>query len=122
MHLTRTMAFVFQRWSLQLTGAVLIGAVLVTGSLGCQSKKTDSTTERPVATVIATDSSLSVRESVPAGWVTFQMENKGTAHHSFKLRKLPEGQTFADYRRGVLAPADSFQAMLVEGRIDSSSY
>ncbi len=103
-------------------GALLIGFVLVAGSLGCQSQEADSTSERPIAEVIATDSSLSVREAVPAGWVTFRMENEGTAHHSFKLRKLPEGQTVANYRRAVLAPADSFEALLVEGRIDSSTY
>jgi hypothetical protein len=78
--------------------------------------------DRPVANVVATDSALEVRDTVPAGWVTFRMTNEGRAHHSFKLRKLPADQTYEDYWRGLFAPADSLGTALIEGRIDSAAY
>jgi len=72
--------------------------------------------------VVASDSALEVRDTVPTGWVTFRMVNEGTRHHSFRLRKLPEDKTFKDFQRAVLLPADSLEKALVEGRIDSASY
>ena len=78
--------------------------------------------DRPVVDVTATDTALHLRSAVSSGWVTFRMTNEGSAHHSFKLRRLPDGRTFADYRRGLLAPADSLETAVLAGRIDSTDY
>jgi hypothetical protein len=91
----------------------------LTGSAQVQSEAPASP---PVVTIVASDSSLDLQDDVPSGWVTFRLENEGSQHHSFKLRKLPDGQTFADYQSGLLAPADSFEKAVVEGRIDTATY
>ena len=78
--------------------------------------------DRPVVDVTATDTALHLRSEVPSGWVTFRMTNEGSAHHSFKLRRLPDGKTFADYRGDLLVPADSLERAVLAGRIDSAAY
>ena len=96
--------------------------LLLVVAVGCQFPEDDTTHDRPVVEVVASDSSLQSRSTVPSGWVTFRMENEGTAHHSFKLRKLPKGQEFEEYRRGLFVPADSLEEALVEGKIDTATY
>jgi len=105
-----------------LISTLLLGALLLTGVPGCSSSPDRSSTERPVVEVAASDSSLSLRDSVSSGWVTFRMTNEGRAHHSFKMKRLPAGVTFEHYRRSLLAPFDSLQAALVGGRIDTATY
>ena len=105
-------------FSILLIG-VLLAPLLLTGSAWGQS---EAPTSPPVVTVVASDSSLNLQDDVPSGWVTFRLENEGSQHHSFKLRKLPDDQTFADYQSGLLAPADSFEKALVRGRIDTATY
>lgn len=103
---------------------VLLGLLFLTGVLGCQpqNEASPAQTKRAVVEVVATDSSLQTTSSVPSGWITFRMRNEGATHHSFKMRKLPPGKTIADIERGLYDPADSLEALLVEGRIDSATY
>ncbi len=110
------------RPSFLLLASLLLSGAVLTGSLGCQSQQDDSASPQPVAEVVASDSALEVRDTVPTGWVTFRMENEGTHHHSFRLRTLPDDKTYADFRRAVLAPIDSLEKALVQGRIDSAAY
>jgi hypothetical protein len=105
-----------------LLASLVLGGLLLTAAVGCQSQPDDGASPQPVAEVVASDSALEVRNTVPSGWVRFRMENEGTHHHSFRLRTLPEDKTYADVHRAVLIPADSLEKALVEGRIDSASY
>ena len=110
------------RSPLLLVASLLLGSLLLSAPLGCQSQQNGEPSSQPVAEVLATDSSLAVRDRVPAGWVTLRMENEGSRHHSFRLRKLPKDKTYADFRQAVLRPADSLEKALAQGRIDSTTY
>ncbi len=106
--------------------SLLLAVLFLPFAAGCGSDRQSgsglSEDGRPVVDVTAGDYRLEAREEVPAGWVTFRMENQGEFHHSFRLRKLPEEGTYQEYRQSLFLPADSLEAALVEGRIDTATY
>lgn len=76
----------------------------------------------PVAEMTMADYAFGTPETVPAGWVTFQMDNVGEESHEFVLGRLPEGKTLEDYRSDLVEPVDSLDQLLAEGDIDSTEY
>ncbi|HEU4557273.1 MAG TPA: hypothetical protein VFS20_05465 [Longimicrobium sp.] len=55
-----------------------------------------ATAEPRVITVVARDFAFEAPESVPAGMVTIQLQNRGQALHHMSLVKLDEGKTLQD--------------------------
>lgn len=74
----------------------------------------------PVVEITAADYAFAAPDTIPAGWVTFRMKNRGEESHHFQLRRLPEGRTFADWQEGIMAPTDSIWGLVAEGKMDSS--
>lgn len=86
---------------------------------------TDSTaaTVSPIASpgpvpvdVVAVDYSFQAPDSIPPGWTTLRLENRGREPHFVILWKLPEGKTLADYGRDVGPAFDQAYAALQEGQ------
>lgn len=73
-----------------------------------------------VVQVTARDYAFQVPDSIPSGWSTFRMENRGEEHHFLLLNRLPDGKTFQDYRREVVAPFDSVWHVLKTGAADKA--
>lgn len=69
----------------------------------------------PVVDVTAVDYAFQAPDSVPSGWVTLRMENRGAEPHHFHLYRLPDGRTHEDFREAILAPADSAKALFAAG-------
>ena len=106
------------RTSIQfLTG--LAALLLTVGLAGCQSSGDDTNENAPpVVEVTAADYAFAVPDTIPAGWVTFRMANRGKESHHFHFNRLPEGRTFADWREAFHEPADSVMQLVAEGKID----
>jgi len=62
-----------------------------------------------VVTVVARDFAFQVQDEVPAGLVTFQLQNRGASLHHMAIMKLDEGKTlqdlFAAFQAGGAPPA-----------------
>ena len=101
------------RRALGLVCVLVLGA----GLTACQPTDDGDgqTSAPPVVEVTARDYAFQVPDTIPSGWVTLQMENRGTEHHHFHLYRLPDGRTHEDFREGHLAPADSARALFKAG-------
>lgn len=99
-------------------------AMLGIGLTACQpdtdAGPNDEDDAPPVIEVTAVDYAYAVPDSIPSGWTTFQMTNKGKESHHFHLFRLPDGKTFEDYRDAYITPVDSIGQLLVAGKIDSA--
>ncbi|MEF8866773.1 MAG: hypothetical protein V5A20_13530 [Salinibacter sp.] len=111
---------------------MLLALLLTAGLVGCQSsgdgtkadaggEATGENTPSSTAQMIMADYAFGTPDSIPSGWVTFQMENVGEETHEFTLARLPQGKTYED-ARGIIELADSLEQRLVEGTIDSTAY
>lgn len=100
---------------------VFAALLLALGLMACQSgsdageQRTKDVDGSPVVEVTARDYAFQAPDSIPSGWVTLQMENRGTEHHHFHLYRLPDGRTHEDFREGHLAPADSARTLFKAG-------
>ncbi len=103
-------------------GSFLLIILLATGLIGWQnhSDEADTRSSPPVVEVEAVDYAFQAPDSIPSGWTTFRMTNKGAEHHNFHLHLLPEGRTAEDFRNAFIAPADSLWRLLRAGKIDST--
>jgi hypothetical protein len=68
-----------------------------------------------VVEITAVDYAFQSPDSIPSGWVTLRMANRGEEHHHFHLYRLPDDRTYGDYREGFLAPADGAAALFEAG-------
>ncbi|MDZ7692167.1 MAG: hypothetical protein U5K69_13715 [Balneolaceae bacterium] len=59
-------------------------------------------------------------ESIPSGWTTLRMHNKGSETHEFVLHRLPDSISYNDMHRQVIQPMDSLEQLLHDGKIDSA--
>lgn len=79
------------------------------GKAQAEPRKTAEDAPPRVVTVIARDFAFEAPDQVPAGMVTFQLENRGHALHHVSLVKLEDGKTlddvFAALRAGGPPPA-----------------
>lgn len=66
----------------------------------------------PLFEVTAVDYAFQAPDTIPSGWVTFRMRNRGEETHYFLLDRLPEGRTFEDYRDEILPVFESMQEAL----------
>lgn len=105
-------------------GLLVVALVFAGGLIGCQSEE-DGGGEfdvPPVIDVTAVDYAFVAPDTIPSGWVTFRMANEGEETHYFALNRLPEGRTFAEFRRTVVGPADSLRRLLAAGEIDTTEF
>lgn len=65
--------------------------------------KATAVDEPRVVTVIAREFAFEVPESVPAGMVTFELQNRGQALHHINIVRLDEGKTLGDVYAAVRA-------------------
>jgi hypothetical protein len=72
----------------------------------------------PVIDVTAVDYAYAAPDTIPAGWVTFRMTNKGQESHHFHLNRLPEGRSYADFREAFKKPADSLMHLVDLGKLE----
>lgn len=72
--------------------------------------------------VVMDDYAFAVVDSIPSGWTTFKMDNRGQETHEFALYRLPEDKSYQDLYREIIQPADSLQQLLLEGTIDSTEH
>ncbi|MGH7563825.1 MAG: hypothetical protein ACREK5_05330, partial [Gemmatimonadota bacterium] len=115
-----------------ITGVVLLGAVAVASLAACQGADRDQTadpvsesaTESPpsarLVEVTAVDYAFQAPAEIAPGWTTFRMRNEGQEEHFLLLSRLPDGKTFEDYRREVVAPFDSVWHSLKSRSIDKA--
>lgn len=111
----------FYNW---ITG--LSALLLVAGLGACQSNGDEQThdTPPPVVDVTAVDYAFQAPDSIPSGWVTFRMANKGEETHYFALQELPDGKSIADWRRARTAAdrtLDSLKQLIAAGTIDTGA-
>jgi hypothetical protein len=90
------------------------------GLVGCQSSGDESAVEDapPVVEITAADYAFVAPDTIPAGWVTFRMKNRGEESHHFHLDRLPDGRTYAEWKEAFKEPADSIMGLVAEGEID----
>lgn len=74
----------------------------------------------PMVEITAVDYAFQTPDSIPSGWVTFRMPNRGRDTHYFLLERLPADKTFEDYREELLPAYDSIQQALEAGPADSA--
>lgn len=82
----------------------------------------DDTSTPPVVELTMVDHAYAAPDSIPSGWVTFQMENIGEETHEFALRRLPQGKNFKDLHAEYIEPLDSLQQLRLEETIGSDVY
>lgn len=105
------------------TTALVCGAFALACQSGEQSQEGESSTSAAqaagpqVVEVTARDFAFEAPDSIPAGWTTFRMANKGQQTHFLYLGRLPDGKTFEDYKTGVLPPFDSVYHLYREGEL-----
>jgi hypothetical protein len=91
---------------MKLQPIVLSTLILVLAALAaCRSGEASS--KPAVIDVIATDFAFDAPDTVPAGWTTLQLLNKGAQTHFVVLDHLPEGRTMEDWIAAVGLPFDS---------------
>lgn len=100
----------------------LVALLLIMGLGACQSSDNAGGDDGapPVVDVTAVDYAFHSPDSIPSGWTTFRMTNKGEEMHHFHLYGLPEGKRLGDYRKDYVTPLDSLLQLLAAGRIDSA--
>ena len=105
----------------------LVALLLIAGLTACQSDEervsgdeAADETARTVVEVTAADYAFVAPDTIPAGWVTFRMVNRGEESHHFHLDRLAEGVTVAQWREAIKEPLDSLNQLLAENKIDST--
>lgn len=100
--------------------AALIPVLALLVPLACQPADNDreeTAAEPPVVEVTAVDYAFVAPDTIPSGWVTFRLENRGEELHVFDLLRLPEGKRYEDLRREYLLPADTIFPAYQQGEI-----
>ena len=99
----------------------LVALLLAVGLLSCQGAADEPAPENapPLVDVGAVDYAFQAPDSVPSGWTTLRMINRGSEHHHFHLFGMPDGRTAHTFITDVLAPADSLDRLRAAGKIDS---
>lgn len=103
--------------------AALLLLVALTGcrsgsDAGGEEAAADSASAPPVVEITAGDYAFAAPDTIPAGWVTFRMSNRGRESHHFHLDRLPEGRTVAEWREAFEHPTDSILRLEAEGEMD----
>ena len=98
-----------------LRRALVAGVLAVVLSAHSASSQEVSANGPAVVDITAVDYAFQAPDSVPSGWVTLRMENRGKELHHFHLYRLPDGRTHEDFREATLAPADSARALFAAG-------
>jgi hypothetical protein len=94
--------------------------------MACQSgsdageKRTKDADSPPVVEITAADYAFAAPDTIPSGWVTFRMENRGAESHHFHFTQLAEGWTVAEWREVAKEPLDSLIQLRRKGKIDSA--
>ena len=94
--------------------SITIGLALLLSAPSAPAQEA-SANAPPVVDIAAVDYAFQVSDSVPSGWVTLRMENRGTELHHFHLYRLPDGRTPEEFREVTLAPADSVLTLFAAG-------
>lgn len=93
-----------------LQGAVRLLAALglTVGLVACQSEPDGSADRKrdagapPVVEITAAEYAFVAPDSVPAGWVTFRLNNeKAEEVHEMDLSRLPEGVSYSDFEETI---------------------
>lgn len=104
----------------------LVIALLILGGVACQSEpdagenSSRNASAPTVVEITAADYAFVAPDTIPVGWVTFRMKNEGGESHHFHLDRLPEGQTFADWREAFQEPADSIMRLVAKGKVKAA--
>jgi hypothetical protein len=94
--------------------------LLILGLAACQpDRETKNEDASPIVGIRATDYAFAAPDSIRSGWTSFRMANEGEAHHLFTLLRLPEGVSYEDFQREVVANYDSVWAKVVGGTINA---
>ncbi len=103
-----------------------IAAILIISSgllnISCSGSSYGEGKKSNEVEVVMNDYAFAVVDSVPSGWTTFKMDNRGEETHEFALQRLPEGKTYEDVHREIIQPLDSLQLLLLNGAIDSAEH
>jgi hypothetical protein len=75
----------------------------------------------PVVKVSAHDFSFVAPDTIPSGWVTFRLDNKGEQIHEISLARLPDGKTHTDYMRAVIPVWEDVLDRIQAGELSGSS-
>jgi uncharacterized cupredoxin-like copper-binding protein len=95
----------------KVKAAGLVAAAAVAAAACSRAEATPARAAVPprVVTVVARDFAFQVQDEVPAGLVTFQLQNRGANLHHMAIMKLDEGKTlqdlFAAFQAGGAPPA-----------------
>lgn len=103
----------------------IIGILIITSGLimfSCSGSGDRETMDSNEVDVVMNDYAFAVVDSIPSGWVTFKMDNRGEETHEFALYRLPEDKSYQDLHREIIQPADSLQQLLLEDSIDSTEH
>jgi hypothetical protein len=101
---------------LQRRAALPLALLLVLPTLACG---TGEAPPKPgVVEVTARDFAFDAPDSIPSGWITFEMENVGAQEHFMNLWPLPEGRSYREYLDEVIDPFERLGGMYYAGDID----
>lgn len=98
-------------------GAALFLALSFT-ALGCEAPPSDAP---PTVDVVAEEYEFTAPDTVRAGWTSLRLHNQGSEDHLFTFLRLPDGVTYEDFEREVLAPLDSVWSLVQDGTIEESA-
>src|SRR4051812_10474339 len=78
-------------------GCIAVAALMAAACARAEAKPASTAAADPrVVTVVARDFAFTGPDEVPAGMVTFQLQNRGTQLHHMAIMKLDEGKTLGD--------------------------
>ncbi|MDZ7692164.1 MAG: hypothetical protein U5K69_13700 [Balneolaceae bacterium] len=121
MHITKTLQLLILPFIFLLTATITTVHAQEKSSEELKKTINDSTTiPNNVVEVRALDYAFIAPDSIPSGWVTFRMTNKGKETHYFQLSRLPEGRTYQEFLHTFAQPVDSLQQLLLAGKIDTT--
>ena len=108
-----------QRTSLGLVAALFCASLLLASCTEGSGSPPDAP---PDVDMRMMDYAFAVPDSVPSGWVTFQMKNRGEETHEFVLARLPGDKSFGEFYEAYITPMDSLEQLRIEGTIGASEY
>jgi len=86
------------------TGGLITAAALIAAACSrAEARPVAAATEPHVVTVVAREFAFTAPDAIPAGLVTFQLQNRGTLLHHMAIMKLDEGKTMADFMAAMQA-------------------
>lgn len=80
----------------------------------------DAVPEPEIVNVVATDFAFEAPDTIPAGWTTLRLVNRGAQTHFVVLDQLPDGRTLDDFVAAVALPFDSAWSGLQDGTLAKS--